>query len=110
MTTVANPSTLLTTIQADLSAGESYLEQEALGVGLELWNLLKQVFVALEPGAAQVLLTALKSAITSVEAGSSIEQIETAALNAAEPIAAAVLKTVGSGVVQTIIAALLAAA
>jgi hypothetical protein len=106
----ASPSQLLATIESDLAAGASYLEQEALGVGLELWNLLKGVFVALEPAAAGVLVTTLKSAVATAGTGASIESIETAALNAAETTAKTVLETAGSGVIQTIIAALVAVA
>lgn len=105
----ASPSQLLATIESDLAAGASYLEQDALGVGLELWNLLKSVFVALEPEEAGVLLTTLKAAVAA-SPGASIETIETTALNAGEAAGKAVLATVGSGVVQTMIAALLAAA
>lgn len=99
-------NTLLQTIETDLQAGASYLEQEAEDAGLGLWNILKGAFIALEPAEAQVLTSILQGAVTAAGAGQSIEQIETAALNTAKTDEQAVLTKAGSGIVQTIIAAL----
>lgn len=97
-------STLLQTIEADLSAGASYLEAEAAGAGLFLWNTLKGAFIALEPAEAAILTTVLGNAVVQAGAGQSIEQIETAALNTTKSEEQAVLLKAGSGVVQTVIA------
>lgn len=97
-------SALLQTIETDLKAGVSYLEQEAESVGLFLWNTLKAAFIALEPAEAQILTTVLGNAVTDAAGGKSIEQIESDALNTATEAEKAVLAKAGSGVVQTIIA------
>jgi hypothetical protein len=96
---------LLQTIETDLKAGVSYLESEAETVGLYLWNVLKTTFIALEPAEAQILTDVVQSAVTAASGGDSIEQIETAALNTATAEQKAVLAKAGSGVVQTVIAA-----
>lgn len=97
---------LLQTIEADLSAGVSYLETEAESTGLFLWNTLKGAFVALEPAEAAILTSVLGTAVASADAGQSIEQIETSALNTAKADEQAVLLKAGSGIVQTVIAGL----
>lgn len=99
-------NTLLQTIETDLNAGVSYLEAEAEDAGLGLWNILKGVFIALEPTEASILTTVLTGAVTAAEGGSSIEQIETSALNTATADEKAVLLKTGSGIVQTVIAAI----
>lgn len=99
-------NTLLQTIETDLAAGVSYLETEAEDAGLGLWNILKGVFIALEPAEASVLTAILTTAVTAAGSGQSIEQIETSALNTAKTDEQAVLAKAGSGVIQTIIAAL----
>lgn len=99
-------SDLLATIEADLSAGVSYLENEVENVGLWLWNTVKAAFIALEPAEAAVLKAVLQAGVAAAGAGQSIEQIETAVLNTAKGAEADVLAKAGSGVVQTIIAAL----
>lgn len=97
-------NTLLQTIESDLSAGESWFEDNALSVGLFLWNTLKSAFVALGPEEGQILVDALTAAVSGATAGHSIEQIETDALNQATVEQKAVLVKAGSGVVQTVIA------
>lgn len=97
-------SNLEQTVKADLSAGVSYLEQEALGTALSLWNILKGAFIALEPAAAQLLMDTLAAAVSAAGAGASIEAIETAALNTAIGDAKAILEKAGSGIIQVIIA------
>ncbi len=101
-----NLSTLEQTIKADLQAGVSYLEHEALDIGLTLWNILKGAFIALEPAAAQILMDTLHAAVQAAEAGHTIEQIETAALNTAVGEAKDILAKAGSALVQTLIAAI----
>jgi hypothetical protein len=101
--TTNTPSTLLQTIESDLSAGASWLEQEALGAGLFLWNTLKGAFIALEPAAGQLLVDVLTGAVNNASAGDSVEQIETAALNTASTEAKAALSTAGSAAVKQII-------
>lgn len=97
---------LLQTIETDLAAGVSYLEHEAEDIGLQLWNSVKAVFIALEPAEAQVLATVLQAAVTAAQGGKSIEEIETSALNTATQAEKAVLLKAGSGISQTLIAAL----
>lgn len=99
-------NTLLQTIETDLAAGVSYLEQDAEEAGLVLWNTLKAAFIALEPAEAAILNTVLSNAVTAAAGGKSIEEIETAALNTAKDDEKAVLAKAGSGIVQTIIAGL----
>ena len=99
-------STLLQTIETDLAAGESFLVQEAEGAGLWLWNVLKAAFIALGPAEVTILQDVLTKAVTAAGTGSSIEQVETAALNTASTDEQAVLLKAGSGVVQTVIAGL----
>lgn len=104
-TTTTNPfATLEATIKADLTSGISWFENEAAAVGLGLWNILKNVFIALEPAEAQVLVDTLTAAVTAAGTGASIENIQTAALNTAKTEEMAVLAKAGSGVVQTVIA------
>lgn len=102
-------STLLQTIETDLAAGVSYLEKEVEGIGMQLWNGFKQIFIALEPAETQVLIDTLTGAMASAGTGASIEQVETAALNTAKTEEQAVLTKAGSAVVQTVIASLRAA-
>ncbi len=97
-------STLLSTIESDLSAGVSYLETEAEEAGLALWNIFKGAFIALEPAEAAILTTVLGNAVTAAGSGQSIEQIETAALNTTVTSEQAVLAKAGSGIIQTVIA------
>lgn len=97
-------SLLLQTIETDLAAGESWLETEVETVGLNLWNILKGAFVALGPSVGQLVIDTLSAATTAANAGMTIEQVETSALNTAAGEAKAALVTAGSGVVQTIIA------
>ena len=99
-------SLLLSTIETDLKAGVSWFEGEAETVGLELWNVLKSAFIALEPAAGKVLLDTLTGAVTGAAAGQTIEQIEEHALSTASTEGKAALATAGSGVVQTVIASL----
>jgi hypothetical protein len=95
---------LLTTIQTDLAAGVSYLEAEAEGAGLALWNIFKGAFIALEPAEAAILTTVLGDAVAAAGTGASIEQIETQALNTTKTDEQAVLAKAGSGIIQTVIA------
>jgi len=104
MSSAAQQPTLLQTIETDLKAGVSFLEEEALEAGLGIWNILKGAFIALEPAEAQILTTVLGQAIADAGAGKSIEQIESRALNTAKGDEAAVLTKAGSGVIQTVIA------
>lgn len=97
-------NSLLKTIESDLSAGESWLEHEALDAGLFLWNTLKAAFIALGPVEGQILSSVLSGAVANAAAGQSIEQIETSALNSAVGQEQQVLLKAGSGVVQTVIA------
>lgn len=99
-------NTLLQTIETDLSAGASYLETEAENIGLGLWNIFKGVFIALEPAEAAILTDVLGGAVAAASAGHSIEQIETSALNTAKDEEKVVLMKAGSGIVQTVIAAI----
>lgn len=99
-------SALLQTIVTDLSAGVSYLEKEAEGVGMFLWSVLKNAFIALEPQEAQLLVDVLTGAVAGASQGHTIEQIETAALNTATAEQQAILAKAGSGAAQTIIAGL----
>jgi hypothetical protein len=97
------PSSLLQTIEADLKAGVSYLEDEALGAGLFIWNTIKTAFIALEPAAAQLLIDVLTGAVASASAGASVEAIETSALNTAKGDALKAIQTVGSAATQQLI-------
>jgi hypothetical protein len=106
---MSNPDTkptLLQTIEADLKAGISWFENEAENIGLFMWNTLKAVFNALEPAEAQILSDVLTGAVANANAGHTIEQIESAALNTATDEQKAVLAKAGSNVAQTFIAAL----
>lgn len=97
------PSTLLQTIEADLSFGESWLENEALGGALFVWNLLKGAFIALGPVAGKLMTDVLTQAVQNASAGDSVEQIESAALNTASAEAKTALATAGSAVAQQLI-------
>lgn len=97
-------ATLEATIKADLTAGASWFDTEAADAGLALWNILKGVFVALEPAEAGVLVDVLNAAVTSAGTGASIETVETTALNTAKGDEAAVLAKAGSSIIQTVIA------
>lgn len=106
MSQTGSQPSLLQTIETDLAAGASFLEQEALGAGLFLWNALKGAFIALEPAEAAILENVLTGALTQAGTGASIEQVETTALNTASTQEQAVLTKAGSGVIQTVIAGL----
>ena len=96
-------NTLLQTIEADLSAGESWLEDEALGAGLFIWNTLKGAFIALGPTLGNDLVAVLTGAVQNAAAGDSVETIETNALNTASADAKTALQTAGSAVAQQLI-------
>ena len=102
MTTVTTGN-LLQTIEADLKAGESWLEQEALGAGLFIWNTLKGAFIALGPTLGNDLVAVLTGAVQNAAAGDSVETIETNALNTATADGKAALAAAGSAVSQQII-------
>lgn len=97
-------SSLLQTIVTDLSAGESWLAQEAQDAGLFLWNTLKSAFIALGPVEGQILSSVLTNAVIQAGSGASIEQIYTSALNTTVQQEQAVLIKAGTGVAQTVIA------
>lgn len=96
-------STLEQTIIADLKAGESWLEKEALGAGLFIWNILKASFIAIGPSLGKALMDFLTEIVAGAEAGHSVEQIETSALNAAKGDALTALTTIGSAATQQLI-------
>lgn len=91
------------TILADLRAGESWLEEEALGAGLFIWNTVKAAFVAIGPKLGQALVDVLTQAVQGAEEGHTVEQIETSALNLAKGDAQTALVTVGSAATQQLI-------
>jgi hypothetical protein len=97
-------SLLLQTIETDLKAGESWLENEAETAGLYLWNALKGAFIALGPTLGKTLTDTLTSAVTAASENDTIEQIETAALTTATEEGKAAIAAAGSGIVQTVIA------
>ncbi len=97
-------SSLLQTIVTDLSAGESWLAQEATDAGLFMWNTLKSAFIALGPAEGQLLATVLTNAVAQAGSGATIEQIQTSALNTTVQAEQALLLKAGTGVVQTVIA------
>jgi hypothetical protein len=102
-------STLLQTIETDLAAGESWLEDEAESVGLAMWNALKAGFIALGPAAGKLVMDTLNTAVTAAQDGDTVEQIETAALNTATTDAKTALQTLGSAGTQQLIIGLRAA-
>lgn len=97
---------LLDTIVSDLKDGVSWLEDDVVNVGLEVWNTVKGAFIALEPKLAGDVMTILKSAVAQAESGHTIEEIESAALNLATGDVLGALTTAGSGVLQVLIAGL----
>lgn len=97
-------SRLVDTIKTDLHAGVSWLEQEAEIAALDVWNVVKGVFVALEPVAAQILLDAVKAAVTAAESGHSIEEIATAVLNTGKAEVIDAAKSAGPGLLQVLVA------
>lgn len=99
-------STLLQTIEVDLRAGESWLENEAETVGLFLWNTLKSAFIAVGPVAGKLALDVLSQAVANAEANKPVEGILTDALNTAKGDALGALVTIGKNAGIQIIAGL----
>lgn len=96
--------TLEQTIVADLKGAVNWLEGEAVTVGAELWDVVKSVFLTLTKDQAQIAMNVLNRIETSVLAGKSIEEIETAALMEAVAEEQAELLKMGSTAFQAVIA------
>lgn len=106
-------STFLNTVKTDLLAGESWLESEVIEAALEVWNIIKGVYVALAPAEMAQVVAFLKAELavmgTDVAKGMSLEAIETALLTKAPAAVQDLLKAAGSAVVQQLIVGIVAA-
>lgn len=107
---MTNPfASIEATIKSDLQAGVSWLEDEVVNEAHAVWNVLKGVFIALEPLEAGILMDVLHTAVKAAGSGSSIEGIETAALNTLKDEEKALFEKTGSATIQVLIAAIKAA-
>jgi len=97
-------TSLITTIETDLTAGENWLKDELVTTATGVWEILKVVFEALTVQQAQVILDVLGKVQTDATAGKSLEEIETDMLNTATADEAALLKAAGSQLIQGLIA------
>lgn len=104
-------STIIQTIEADLTNAGKWLEAEFEGAANQVWGVVRQVFHAQEPQVVATILTAVTAFLTSMEAevakGTTLENLETAFLNWLHPEEAVLLedaKTLGSTMLQALIA------
>ena len=72
---------LLQTIEADLKAGENWLEGEAASIGATLWSDIKSLFTTLASKQVQIAYDVLGRLEDDAVKGMSVEEIATDALN-----------------------------
>ncbi len=95
------------TIEADVKAAWGAVEGEVVTLANEFWADVKPVVTALAPEEYAIVKTAIVGVLEGAESHS-IEQIETALLNAGEQ-ELALIKKAGSAAIQALIAVIKAA-
>lgn len=104
-------STIIQTIEQDLTAVGKWVEDEFAVAAHQVWGVVSQVFHAQEPQVMADILTAVTAFLGTVEQevvhGATLADLETAFLNWMHPEEAKLLsdvKSLGSVLVQALIA------
>lgn len=94
---------VLDTIESDLKSAGAWLESQLETEATAAWGLVKQVFVAAEPGAVAILKAGIEEAIADLGVGAPFGDIMTGVLNTLESQGATWIKDIEANLLQGIV-------